>query len=449
MRGKLFGTNGIRGETKTFFTSEFCFRIGATFNAFLKENGKQGTIAVAMDPRPGSQRIKTNLITGLGGDWQITDQGIIPTPCLTYYVKENNLAGGIMITGSHVEEELNGLKFFFEGEEVSKKREKEIETIFFDQFENKQFQKEALPEIKKGNQAKELYQEMLVNLAKGKLNRFRIIVDAGNGTQSEIMPSVLKKLGAEIIEQNCDLSKKLLTRDTEEQNSFPRLIEATKEIGADLAMAYDPDGDRAIFITEKGEFLPGGVSASIIALNEPGETIVTPINTSSVVNHIGKKVFRTKVGATYVAEKMKEKGVDFGFESNGGTISARFHYGRDGGITTIKMFNSLLDQDKSLSQLAATLPKYYIIKDKLDCPSELNKIILEKAKKAHQNYRIEDLDGLKIWLGEETWVLYRPSGNAPEFRVFAESRDEQEAKKLVKQGLNLIQEVIDSNQKNA
>jgi len=117
MRDKLFGTNGIRGEAKSFFTPEFCFRIGATFSAFLKEKGKQGTIAIAMDPRPSSQRIKTSLITGLGNDWQITDQGIIPTPCLTYYVKENNLAGGVMITGSHVEEKLNGLKFFFEGEE--------------------------------------------------------------------------------------------------------------------------------------------------------------------------------------------------------------------------------------------------------------------------------------------------------------------------------------------
>ncbi len=452
MRDKLFGTNGIRGEADSFFTPKFCQAIGATFSAFLKSKGKnpsdqsaENTIAVAMDPRPSSQSIKDNLIKGLGPEWQITDQGIVPTPCLTYFVKQQNLAGGVMITGSHIEEQLNGLKFFFAGEEITKDDEREIEKLFFSQFNNQTIKADSLPKISQSDQARKLYQTMLLRLASSDLSRFKVIVDAGNGTQSQIMPEVLTKLGLKVIKINCNLGQKMLTRDTEKQGSFTKLLEAVKTNQVDLGLTYDSDGDRVAFITDKGEFLPGEVSASLIALSEPGDSIIVPINASSVVESLGKKVIRTKVGATYVAQVMKERQINFGFEANGGTISAEFHYGRDGGITTMKLLNLLNHQNQSLSQLAGSLPRFFIIKDKIDCPSALNNVILKKARERYQQQRIEELDGLKIWFNKEDWLLFRPSGNAPEFRVFAESRNQQEAQKLVSEGLDLVKEVINEH----
>ncbi len=129
---KLFGTSGIRGPAETLFTKEFCTKIGVVFATWLKNKGKTGFIAVAMDPRESSPRIKEQFISGLiSAGWEILDEGVIPTPALTYFVKNSpHVAGGAMITGSHIAEGLNGLKFFIDGEEVTKTHELEIEKLY-------------------------------------------------------------------------------------------------------------------------------------------------------------------------------------------------------------------------------------------------------------------------------------------------------------------------------
>ncbi len=129
---KLFGTSGIRGPAETLFTKEFCTKIGVVFASWLKNKGKTGFIAVAMDPRESSPRIKEQFISGLiSADWEILDEGVIPTPALTYFVKNSPLVGGgVMITGSHIAEGLNGIKFFIDGEEVTKTHELEIEKLY-------------------------------------------------------------------------------------------------------------------------------------------------------------------------------------------------------------------------------------------------------------------------------------------------------------------------------
>lgn len=129
---KLFGTSGIRGPADKLFTKEFCVKIGVIFGTWLKNKGKTGYIAIAMDPRQSSPKIKEHFISGLvSTGWEILDEGIIPTPALTYFVKNSaHVGGGAMITGSHIAEGLNGIKFFIDGEEVTKSQELEIEKLY-------------------------------------------------------------------------------------------------------------------------------------------------------------------------------------------------------------------------------------------------------------------------------------------------------------------------------
>lgn len=129
---KLFGTSGIRGPADTLFTKAFCQKLGAVYGAWLKSKGKEGYVAVAMDPRESSPFIKRYIISGLASQgWEILDQGVIPTPALTYFVKNSSLVGGgVMVTGSHITANLNGVKLFIDGEEVTKAYELEIEQLF-------------------------------------------------------------------------------------------------------------------------------------------------------------------------------------------------------------------------------------------------------------------------------------------------------------------------------
>ena len=129
---KLFGTSGIRGPADTLFTKEFCRNLGAVFGMWLTSKGKEGYVAVAMDPRESSPFIKHNIIIGLASQgWEILDEGVIPTPALTYFEKQSpSVGGGVMVTGSHITANLNGVKLFIAGEEVTKAHELEIEQLF-------------------------------------------------------------------------------------------------------------------------------------------------------------------------------------------------------------------------------------------------------------------------------------------------------------------------------
>jgi len=116
----LFGTSGIRGSAKEFFTNQFCFDIGRTFAKFLAKHKQKGKIAVGMDPRESSPRIKRAFILGLQEEgYKVSDQGISPVPAMNYIlIADHSLAGSAMITGSHIQADFNGIKFFAFREEI-------------------------------------------------------------------------------------------------------------------------------------------------------------------------------------------------------------------------------------------------------------------------------------------------------------------------------------------
>ncbi len=442
---RLFGTSGIRGSPETLFTNQFCFDIGRTFAKFLDNHGQSGPVAVGMDPRGSSPRILKVLETGLiFAGREVVDQGAVPVPALNWVLKVSPYAGSLMVSGSHVSANLNGIKFFAFKEEILKENEKEITEIYQDLKEKTSYTKKGF-HTKEENRAKESYQEMLNGLADSPYPSWKlVIIDPGNGAQSDTIPQVLSGLGLPIKEINASIQGEFIARDTETEGVLADLQKLVIKEKADLGIAYDYDGDRVVFVDEKGNFIPGDYSGALIAKESPGEAIVTPINTSQVVEYIGKKVLRTKVGSPYVVEAMKKNKAPFGFEANGGGISSEIMMSRDGGSMTIKILNLMKKTGKSLGQLVSELPKFYIYRTKIDCPWEEDEKVLEKAKRVYKGIKTEEIDGLKIWLDNSTWILFRASQNAPEFRVFAEAKDEKEARKLVEDGIELVKEVIAS-----
>ncbi len=255
------------------------------------------------------------------------------------------------------------------------------------------------------------------------------------------MPQVLTRLGVKVKEINASIQGEFIARDTETEGVLKDLQNLVKKEKADMAIAYDYDGDRVIFIDEKGQFVPGDYSGSLIAKFSKTPLIVTPITTSQVVDHIDKKIIRTKVGSPFVVEAMKKKKAKFGFEASGGGISEEIMMSRDGGSTTIKLLNILKNEQKSLSSLVGSLPKFYIHRLKVDCPRELNQAIMKKVKTEFKGTKVEELDGLKIWLDKTNWLLFRPSSNEPAFRVFAEAKEKEKAKQLAEKGMELVKKI--------
>jgi phosphomannomutase/phosphoglucomutase len=145
---------------------------------------------------------------------------------------------------------------------------------------------------------------------------------------------------------------------------------------------------------------------------------------------------------------MKEVGASFGFEPNGGAVSAEIMYTRDGGSMTVKMLNFFSEFKGKFSEMVGQLPKFYMFRTKVEYRWELKDKILDGAKKRFKGIRVEELDGLKIWINDTTWMLFRSSANAPEFRVFAESKNEEEAKKLLEEGIAFVNSIISADGKS-
>jgi len=444
----LFGTSGIRGPAETLFTEQFCFDIGRAFIRFLEKYYKTGPIAVGMDPRDSSPRIKKHLFKGLAtANLELFDEGIAPVPSMNWLIKNTEIVAGIIVTGSHIASELNGVKFYAHDEEVSVEDQKNIESLYKELKE-----KEKPPDLdvktKQESRARDLYSQMLSGMIKDSLPKWKVAVDCANGAQSIVIPALLKSFGLEVFEVNCDTEKEFIARDTDTDDKAE--VEELKKVvvkeNCDFGIAYDGDGDRVVFIDEKGQFVQGEYSCSLIAKDSPGDTVITPISSSQVVDTIGKKIIRTKVGSPYVVAKMKEHGTPFGFEPNGGAISAEIMYTRDGGSMTMKILTRYSKFDGSFSSMIAQLPKYYMFRTKVDYKWELKDKILEEAKKKFKGIKVEEIDGLKIWVDDQSWILFRSSQNAPEFRVFAESAVEDKAKTLLDEGVRFVKEIIENNE---
>jgi len=141
---------------------------------------------------------------------------------------------------------------------------------------------------------------------------------------------------------------------------------------------------------------------------------------------------------------MKELNAPFGFEANGGGIFSEM-LSRDGGRTTVEILNILTKSGGKISELIAEMPKFYLARDKVEYKWELKEKIVSEAKNQFKGIKVEEIDGLKIWIDDNTWILFRSSSNAPEFRVFAESKSEEKAKRLLDDGINFVKEIITQN----
>lgn len=439
MPRKLFGTSGIRGSAEELFTDDFCIKVGYVYGLWLKKQGKTGQVAIAMDPRESSPRIKSRISNGLAAaGFEIVDQGVVPTPALTYFVKENSgLAGGIMITGSHITAQLNGVKLLARGEEVTKEDEKSIEELFSTTNAPKT---KVEPIIVHENKALDLYVDMLKKLIDGPYPKWKMVIDSTNGAQTEVVRQLFPKytpVGEFDIQ-----SSHFVPCDTEIPSMFSDLVRQVLVTKSDFGIAFDVDGDRVIFVDNLGRFIPGDYTCTLIAQESQSKTIVTPVSTSSVIDKIGKKVYRTPVGSTWVSAKMKEVGSSLGFEANGGALSSEISYGRDGGSTAIKVLNILKRSKRSMADLYDSLPKLYLSRQKVDCSFDKYPQVLEAVRNRFTSKRIDETDGVKVFLDGDEWILFRGSGNSPEFKIFAQSNTEMAANKLGNEGLALVKSVI-------
>ena len=421
---RLFGTNGIRGVVGKDMNVALATGIGCAIGTVLK-----GEVVIGTDSRTSNEMLKSAVISGLlSTGCDVKDVGLAPTPSVQYLVANSDASAGIVITASHNPPEFNGIKVIdTDGTELYFTEELKIEKIYF----SKKYTEMAWDRVGRlifDRVANDRYSagiKKLVDAETISKARLKVVIDCANGVGGLVSPKLLSDLGIHVI-----------TLNAQPHGSFPghpseptpeNLADLMKKVvaeGASFGIAQDGDADRAVFIDENGGYVTGDKSFAMLAgylcSKNPGSTVVSTVATSDCVSDMvrkyGGRIVQTRVGSPVVARKMMEIGAIFGGEENGGLIYGKHQFCRDAAMTSALMAQAVAERG-SFDALLRELPTYYQAKLKTECRNDRKKAVLEKLAEACADKKVDLTDGIKVFEDDE-WVIVRPSGTEPIFRVF-------------------------------
>ena len=346
--------SGIRGIYNKSLTTSIASNYAQIFSHIQND----GDILLARDSRPHGGILYNDIcktLTQAGRN--VICSGIIPTPTAQFIIKEQNLAGGIVITASHNPIEWNGLKFldndgcFLNADKMDKVLSQDYKSVI-DNNTGKIIESE--------NAYQDHIQNVLnlncIDIDKIKAKNFKVVVDTVNGAAYKALPELLNALNCNVVKIHCD-NNGMFPRGTEPIPShLDDLSKAVTNNNADIGFATDPDADRLAIVDNHGHPI-GEESTLVLALEsylkyyQDSQRVVTNLSTSMAVDVIAHQynstVQRSSVGEINVVEKMKELDSVIGGEGNGGVILKESHLGRDSLVASALVLNHLAQSDTS------------------------------------------------------------------------------------------------------
>ncbi|MDR2125502.1 MAG: phosphoglucosamine mutase [Prevotellaceae bacterium] len=409
---------------------------------------KRLKVVVGRDARISGE-MASLLVVGslLGSGVDVINIGLATTPSTELAVVHENADGGIIITASHNPKQWNALKLLnSKGEFLNSEEGKNLLEIA-DKSEYSFPSVDETGKIIKEYNFNDLHIHMVLDNRFVDTNaimkaKFKIVVDAVNSVGGIIVPQMLKKLGADVIELNCEPTGNFAHNPEPLPKNLKEIARTVVKEKADLGIVVDPDVDRLALVCENGEMFGEEytlVSVADYILSKTHGNAVSNISSSHALRNIAQKhgcrYFSSAVGEVNVVAKMKEVKAIIGGEGNGGVILPEFHYGRDALIGIALFLTNLANKKIKASALRATYPNYFMSKNKIKLTPNINiDAIFEQIKQKYSSQIITDIDGVKIdFYNESMWVLLRKSNTEPIIRVYAEARDIAAAEQLAKQ----------------
>ncbi|MGA7752755.1 MAG: phosphoglucomutase/phosphomannomutase family protein [Candidatus Sulfotelmatobacter sp.] len=463
-----FGTDGWRGIIADDFTFENVRRVAAAIASYvLKYEQAQHGVIVGYDARfasPRAAQIVAEVISAAGIPVKLAND-YTPTPAVSYAVKTQGAAGGVMVTSSHNPWNWNGVKFkgSFGGSAtpaIMKKIEEEL----------------AAGAAPKGTRAavaevdlKKAYVEAVCAFADMDLiakTKFKFAVDAMYGSGRGILSGIFADRGVQFVAIRQELNPLFPGINPEPIQPHTAVLQETVvREKCDAGLATDGDADRIGAVAEDGSFVDSHKIFCVLLRwilerkKWPGD-VVRAFNTTRMLDRIcakyGRKLHETSIGFKYVADLMMEGEILMGGEESGGIGYSRFLPERDGVLNCLLLANAMAEEGKPLGQLVADLqrefgPHYYGRRD-LHIPEDVKQNAIQRARadgtQSLGRYRVlkkEYLDGVKFFLdaptngsGAEAWVLFRASGTEPLLRLYAEAASPELVSELLVQGESFV-----------
>ncbi|MDR0706206.1 MAG: phosphomannomutase [Planctomycetaceae bacterium] len=483
--GIKFGTSGARGlavDMSDFVC--FAYTLGFLQYAVAADNLEINRVAVAYDLRDSSPRIaravrKAVHYFGL----KPIDCKTIPTPTVALYGLLEKIPA-IMVTGSHIPEDRNGIKFHLPSGEILKNDETGIkhQTIdvpdeMFDSNGMLKPNESDVPSETDNGEAKQRYLDRFLNaFSPGFLTGFRIGLYEHSAVGRDLLYELYAALGASVT--RLGRSETFIAVDTEavrEEDQFLARKWATgysENPPFDAILSTDGDSDRPLLFDEHGEWIRGDIAGILTSRFLLADCVVTPVSSSTALERSGwfKKIIRTKIGSPYVIEVMQnavlrgDKRV-VGYEANGGFLTASSILfdeeeskrpllplpTRDPAIVHIATLRYAKDAGVPLSEMVHYLPRRIVMSDRLqNFPTELSQRKMEELASGGEEMiqlvfatfgdlqTVDQTDGIRMMFGDQDIVHLRPSGNAPELRCYTEADTKERASSLLYRTMTIL-----------
>ncbi|MFZ1082302.1 MAG: phosphoglucosamine mutase [Candidatus Kryptoniota bacterium] len=435
--GLIVSISGLRGVVGDTLTPDTVIKYANAFAKFA--NNKK--IVIGRDGRYHGAMF-ADILSGVlaANGCKVVDIGICPTPTVQLAAEHSDAGGGVAVTASHNPMEWNGLKFINE------------DGVFLDADENKKLwgYVEHEPKYASFQSAGTIEHDDFflhdhlrrvlairsVDVEAIRKRHFRVVVDCVNAAGSVVVPQLLNDLGCIVIKMNCDATGKFPRKPEPIPENLISTMEKVKIEKADLGIVVDPDVDRLVLITEKGEPFSEeytiAQAVKFIFEKSPVERRIAAVNlsTTRAVDEIARglngKVFRSAVGEINVVKKMKKMDAVVGGEGSGGVILPEVHYGRDALVGIGITLQHLLEFGGTLSALKNALPKFEIVKKRIELRGKNPEKIIDAIRKHYSKFDINTEDGLKID-APDYWIHLRKSNTEPIIRVITEARTKEEA----------------------
>lgn len=450
----LFGTAGIRGLTSETVTPENAVRIGQAAGVHAKETDGSDTIVVGRDGRTTSSGILHALKSGLMSTGiQVRDIGEVPTPVLAYASRHKR---GIMVTASHNPPEYNGIKFFVHGREYARSDEARLEELFEKRPTVVGWDEWSAPiscgVVSDYRKAVKRYAEQYGE----SIDAVSVAVDCGNGMAGHATPQVLTDLGARVVGVNANVDGFFPGRGSkpsdESLEAFLGFIQGGE---FDFGLAHDGDADRIVLLNNVGEIIHEDTVLAILAEQYVQESsvgdpvVVTTPNASTRVDErvkiAGGRVIRTGLGnlqggisevrgsnqtqVVFAAEPWKHIHPEFGWWIDG--------------IVSAAVLARLVAEAGSLDSLRENIEERPYEKQSVHCPDdEKDRVMAELAKVLPEEFEEIEMSseyGIRLTLGDNSWILIRPSGTEPVIRVYCES---ERVNHLLERAVRLINATV-------
>ena len=420
-----------------------------------KHPNKAITIVVGRDARLSGTMVD-DLVEGtlLGCGANVINAGMCTTPGTEMAVITHKADGGIIITASHNPRQWNALKLLNErGEFLDDSEGKRVLAMAEDTYFNyptiDNIGKVILREDFNKRHIEQVLALKLVDVEAVRKRKFKVVVDAVNSIGGVVIPALLRELGCEVVELNCEPTGEFAHNPEPLPENLTEISEVIRREGADFGVVVDPDVDRLAFVMENGEMFVEEYTLVAVAdyvLRHTKGNTVSNLSSSRALSDVtsryeGCSYAAAAVGEVNVVAKMKETGAVIGGEGNGGVIYPELHYGRDALVGVALFLTYFAGLDMTMSELRKTYPAYFASKNKIELTPEIDvDKILATVKSRYSNERVNDIDGVKIDFAEN-WVHLRKSNTEPIIRVYTEAKTMAEAEALAKRFISEIEQI--------